>query len=69
MKLTKHEISEYYSDPEVQAKILAQIRNRPVLAVQSLDTGENIYRRKDPGGDPILITKAVSDRDDKNDLS
>jgi DNA primase len=68
-KLTKHEIDEYYSDPEVQSKILEQIRNRPLLAVQTLDTGENVYRRKDPSGKPILITKALDDRDDPNDLA
>lgn len=67
--LTKHEIAEYYSDPEVQAKILAQVRNQKVLAVQTLDTGENIYRRNDPNGNPILITKALSDRHDQHDLS
>jgi DNA primase len=67
--LSKHEIAEYYSDPEVQAKILSQIRNRPLLAVQTLDTGENIYRRKDPSGNPILITQALSDQNDQNDLA
>lgn len=68
-RLTKHEIAEYYSNPEVRAKLLSQIRNRPVLAVQTLDTGENVYRRNDPGGNPILITKAVSDTQDQNDLA
>jgi DNA primase len=67
--LTKHEIAEYYSDPVVQAKILSQIRNKPVLTVQTLDTGENVYRRKDPSGNPILITKALANPQDQNDLA
>lgn len=66
-KLTKQQIADYYSDPEVQAAILKQIKGRPLLAVQSLPTG-NVYRRNADSGSPIRIVKAVIGADDPSNL-
>jgi DNA primase len=52
---TKHDIAEYYSDPDVQREILKSIGNRPVLAVQTHADDKKVYRRNDPRGGSIRI--------------
>lgn len=67
-KVTKHQIAEYYSDPEVRSALLRQIRNKPVLAVQARPDKQFI-RRNAPDGTPIRILQAVNDAKNKNDLA
>ena len=55
---TRHEIAEYYSDPQVRQEILAQLRDRPVMAIQALPSGKKVVRRNLQGGKPIRITRA-----------
>jgi len=55
---SRHDIAEYYTDPQVRQEILSQLRNRPVMAIQSLPSGQKIVRRNLSTGDPIQITKA-----------
>ena len=66
-KLTKLDIAEYYSDRAVQEQILNQIANRPVTVVQSLPD-KNIYRRNNPDGSSIRITKAEPNNESKDNL-
>lgn len=54
---TRHEIAEYYSDPQVRQALLAQLRDQPVMAVQSLASGKKIVRRHIQG-EPIQISRA-----------
>ena len=54
-KLTKQDIAEYYTDPEVRKKLLEQLRGKPLVAVQSLQDGSKVYRRNDSSGKPISI--------------
>jgi len=66
--LTKHDIAEYYTDPDVRQAILAQIKNKPVLAVQSLPSG-NIHRRNNRKGKPIRILQASNSARNQGDLA
>lgn len=66
--LTKHQIAEYYSDPGVRAAILAQIKNKPVLTIQSLPKGD-IRRRNDHSGSPIRILQALNNASNQHDLA
>ena len=66
--LSKHDIAEYYSDPAVRAEILSQIKNKPVLAVNSRE-GKTFVRRNAPSGKPIRILKAMNNASDQNDLA
>ena len=68
MTLSKHDIAEYYSDPEVRTAILAQIKNRPTMVVQSRP-GKKFVRRNEPGGKPIRILQAQNDASNKSDLA
>jgi DNA primase len=66
--LSKHEISEYYSDPEVRTAIIAQIKNRPVLAVNTRK-GKTFIRKNAPSGKPIQILQARNNAKNPNDLA
>lgn len=66
--LTKHEIAEYYSDSGVRAAILAQVRDRPTMVVQSRPS-KSFVRRKAPDGTPIRILQALNDSANPNDLA
>lgn len=66
--ISKHDISEYYSDPAVRRNILDQIKNRPVVAVQST-SNEDVIRRNNPSGEPIRILEAKGDATNRNDLA
>lgn len=68
MPLSKHDIAEYYADPEVRAALLSQIKNRPVMAIQTRPD-KQIVRRNAPDGKPIRILKALNNSRDKNDLA
>jgi DNA primase len=68
--VTKHDIAEYYSDPKIRAHLLAQLQDTPVLVALSTPKGESVYRRNHPsGGKDIVITQAVGDSHDKQDLA
>ena len=67
-KLTKHDIAEYYSDPSVQQLIMDQIKNRPVLSVQT-HKDRTVYRRNNPNRTPIRISRAENRPNDRNDLA
>lgn len=66
--LTKHDIAEYYSDPAVRASILAQIKNKPVMTVQTLPKGD-VLRRNDSAGKPLRILQALNDAGNPQDLA
>lgn len=68
MPLTKHDIAEYYADPEVRAALLSQIKNKPVMAIQTRPD-KQIVRRNAPDGKPIRILKALNNSRDPNDLA
>lgn len=69
MPLSKHDISEYYSDSKVRDAILQQVRNRPVLTFISPPKGAIIARRFEAPGKPIHITQAKQDADSRKDLA
>ncbi len=66
--LTKHEIAEYYSDPNVRSVILAQIKDKPVMAIHTLPKG-GVVRRNDSRGKPIRISQAHNDASNPKDLA
>lgn len=53
--LTKRDVYDYYNNPTVRQAIMDAVGNRKAIIRQSFSPGENILRRKAPGGD--LITK------------
>ena len=59
--VTKHDIAEYYSDPDVQAEILKQVRNKPLMVVQTPSGDKKVYRRNDPRGRANLLGDLKSD--------
>jgi DNA primase len=67
-QLSKHDISEYYSDPTVRKAILKQIKDRPLMAVQSLPSGA-IYRRNRTREEPIQISQAKLNPKSTGDLA
>jgi len=67
-KLTKHDIAEYYSDPTVQAALISQLKNKPVMTVQTLPQGD-VRRRNDVKGKPIRILQARNNAGNPNDLT
>lgn len=69
MPLSKHEISEYYSDPEVRRAILKQIKDKPVLTFISLPSGETVARRQEKPGKPITIHQAKGNPATRKDLA
>lgn len=68
MPLSKHDIAEYYSDPHVREAILAQVKNRPVLAVMDRGT-QLISRRNAADGKPIRVIQAKGDSNNPQDLA
>lgn len=68
MTLNKHDIAEYYSDPEVRAALLTQLKNRPTMVVNTRE-GKSFVRRNTPQGKPIRILQALNDSQNANDLA
>lgn len=61
MTLSRHQISEYYSDPKVRMELVSQLKDNPAMVIQSLPAGNVVHRNR--SGAPIRITRA----DLKND--
>lgn len=59
--LTKKDIFQYYSDPQVANQIMEQLRDRPVVMRQTMDRSNTFLRRPD-------ITKHEKNSDDPKDL-
>ncbi len=67
--LTKRDVFNYYSDMNIRRKLLAQLRGRPVIGIQSLDPTRHVLRRNRIKDDPIRINKAERDADNPKDLA
>lgn len=59
MTLTRHQISEYYADPHIRSELLSQIKDGPVMAIQSLPSGDVLHRKR--LGKPITITQVSAE--------
>ena len=68
-KLTRLEIFNYYADPKIRQKLLENIKDRPVLAVQTVLPADHVMRRHRAPGEPIRVSQAERDPHHKNDLA
>ena len=66
--LTKRDVFNYYTDPTIRKKIVEQLKDRPVLAVQTFNPDRSVYRRNHSADKPIAISSASRDAQDATDL-
>ena len=60
--LTKRDIYRYYSNPEVKKQLFEQLKDKPILVRQAMDTTDSWLKRNQ------IIRKNVNNEDDPEDL-
>lgn len=64
VKLTRQQIKDYYSKPAIRKKIMARIKDNPVLIYIGTERNENVLKRNHKGK-PIVINNDDPEKDDK----
>lgn len=67
--LTRLQVFNYYSDPKIRRELLSVLKDRPLLAIQTILPKDQIVRRHRAPGEPIRISQAERDPGHVNDLA
>ena len=62
-ELTKRDIFRYYSDPKIRKEVLKNVKDKPLMIRQTLDTNTSFLKRKD-----VSIDRDMSDVFNKKDI-
>lgn len=66
IKLTRGQIKDHYSKPEVRKKIMARIKNEPILVYIGVEKNKNILKRNHDGEQIVITNDDIKNDENPN---